>query len=166
MFHRALDIDLPGHPPFAFTRYYSTSSSETGTMGWGWRHDWEVSPNRVRPRHSSGRSPRPRRTSTPSATNRGPGGRRGERPSQRGASLSQRHATRLLAATPIAMDSRGCSPSGSTVMATGHSATTMRPASSPDHGLGGPPRHARLRAGYLAEVDARHRESPGGSLRA
>jgi RHS repeat-associated protein len=43
MFHIAIDADLPGYPPFEFKRQYSTTYTERGPMGWGWRHNWQVS---------------------------------------------------------------------------------------------------------------------------
>ena len=41
--HAATDIDLRGYPGFAFRRSYSSTRSETGTLGPGWRHTWDVS---------------------------------------------------------------------------------------------------------------------------
>ena len=39
---RALDVAMPGRPPFEFVRSYSTVDTALGTMGLGWRHNWEV----------------------------------------------------------------------------------------------------------------------------
>lgn len=43
MFHEAIDIDLPGYPPFLFKRAYSSTSTEIHSLGTGWRHNFEVS---------------------------------------------------------------------------------------------------------------------------
>ena len=42
MSHRALDVAMPGRPPFEFARSYSTLDTASGAMGLGWRHNWEV----------------------------------------------------------------------------------------------------------------------------
>jgi YD repeat-containing protein len=42
MSHRALDVAMPGRPPFEFARSSSTLDTVSGTMGLGWRHNWEV----------------------------------------------------------------------------------------------------------------------------
>ena len=43
MFHDAIDLDIPGYPPFEFKRSYSTKSTEKGPLGWGWQHNWQIS---------------------------------------------------------------------------------------------------------------------------
>lgn len=43
VYHDAIDLDLPGHPPFEFKRSYSSTNDRIGALGQSWDHNWQNS---------------------------------------------------------------------------------------------------------------------------